>query len=502
MKKFLTVVLLALGLVVALAAPSLAVAQEDAIMTDYDYSRLTFGNGFANQTAKPIILKADRAIHAPVSTLALLSAIEYGARYQGMIANVDTGMYFYDATDCPSGSTSPAAVPPDDTVGCWYLMSASADIWGTLADTTPTSGASLIGIKDTATYYTGTDVETALAEIGAEFLTKQDLAVPTAIGNIATLDATGQVVDSGDLLSEYALLVGTPTNGNLVCTDALGQPYDCASAPGDYALYSTVSGYFTSTGNENNIVTHAITGTLMPVDPADGYRAFCTADGGSFSEGKIYEYAVGTGWDDGKRVTAGQMVGVMNGDIIVGGTGLTDWDALSNKANSVDLETRIVDIVDITSDTAPADPDVEGYRVFMTDTNGGLDEGKVYVWDDTGNLWDAGTLLADGQIVTSKGGTPDIIVGGTGATDYEKLSDKLDADKLACKDLTVTVSTDTGSAAADPDWIAAYYMSASPVSGADQVVKSVTIAGDGTIALTLAAASTAEAVYRICAILD
>lgn len=238
MRKFLTVVLLTLGLVVALAAPSIAVAQEDAIMTDYDYSRLTFGNGFANQTAKPIILKADRAIHAPVSTLALLSAIEYGARYQGMVANVDTGMYFYDATDCPGGSTSPAAVPPDDTVGCWYLMSASADIWVTLADTTPTSGAMLIGIKDTATYYTGTTVETALAEVGAEFLTKQDLAVPTAIGNIATLDATGQVVDSGDLLSEYALLVSAPTNGNLVCTDALGQPYDCASAPGDYQTFA------------------------------------------------------------------------------------------------------------------------------------------------------------------------------------------------------------------------------------------------------------------------
>lgn len=401
MKKFL----LLLAAVVMFAAPAVSLAQT---LTDYEYSRLTFGNNFANQKVKPIILNADRGLHAPVSTLALLAAIEYGARYQGMMVNVDTGLYFYDATDCPGGSTSPTAVAPDDANGCWYLTSASADIWATLADTTPVSGASLIGIKDTATYYTGTDVETALAEIGAEFLTKQDLAVPAAVGNIATLDATGQVIDSTDSLAELMYLIGTPTNGNFACTDALGQAYDCGSAPADFTLRSDVQAFMAATGNENEIVTAALTGTLMPVAPAEGYRAFCTEDGGSFSEGKIYAYKDGA-WDSGENVTAGQMVGVVSGDIVVGGTSLTDWQALS---------------------------------------------------------------------------------------------EKLDRNSLACKDITVALNADTGTTAADPDWVSAYYLSASPVSGADQVVASVTIAGDGAITLVTAAVSTAQAVYRVCAILD
>jgi hypothetical protein len=502
MKKFLTVVLFALGLVVALAAPTYAVAQEDAILTDYDYSRLSFGNAFANQKAKPILRNADRAIHAPVSTLALLASIEYGARYQGMMINVDTGLYFYDATDCPGGSTSPTAVAPDDTVGCWYLMSGAADIWAALADTTPTSGASLIGIKDTATYYTGTTVETALAEVGAKFLTKQDLAVPAAIGNIATLDATGQVIDSGDLLSEYALLVGTPTNGNLVCTDALGQPTDCGSAPADYLTVVAATSAFDSAGLGVPMVDAALAGADVPVAPADGYRVFVTAAGGAFVEGKTYQYTVGTGYTGGVSLDDGYILQVKGTtpDFIIGGTALTDWVRLSDFAT--DLNTRVTTIVDTAADTAPADPGIDGYRVFMTNTDGGLDEGKIYVWDDTGNVWDAGTQLADGQIVASKGSSPDMIVGGTGPTDYDSLSEKLDRNSLACKDITVALSTNTGTVAADPDWIDAYYLSASPVSGADKVVASVVIAGDGAITVTLAAASTAEAVYRVCAILD
>lgn len=473
MKKFLTVVLFALGLVVALAAPTYAVAQEDAILTDYDYSRLSFGNAFANQKAKPILRNADRAIHAPVSTLALLASIEYGARYQGMMVNVDNGMYFYDATDCPSGSTSPTAVAPDDTVGCWYLMSGSADIWAALADTTPTSGASLIGIKDTATYYTGTNIEDALAELGLSRTTSAEL-------------------------------VDTPIVGNFLSTDALGQPVMLAYAPNDFALASSVVNKFLSTGNMHDVVDDAIAGVSFPAAPADGYRLFCTADGDVFVEGKIYQYTAGTtnAWDTGENLLAGEIVQTRNGDLIIGGTTLTDSVKLSDFATDTDLNTRITTIVDTAADTAPADPGIDGYRVFMTNTDGGLDEGKIYVWDDTGNVWDAGTQLADGQIVASKGSSPDMIVGGTDPTDYEALSEKLDRNSLACKDITVALSTNTGTVAADPDWIDAYYLSASPVSGADKVVASVVIAGDGAITVTLAAASTAEAVYRVCAILD
>lgn len=429
MKKFLTVVLFALGLVVALAAPTYAVAQEDAILTDYDYSRLSFGNAFANQKAKPILRNADRAIHAPVSTLALLASIEYGARYQGMMVNVDTGMYFYDATDCPGGSTSPTAVAPDDTVGCWYLMSGSAD---------------------------------------------------------------------------SAELVDTPIPGNFLSVDALGQPVMLAYAPNDFPLASSVGNKFLSTGNMHDVVDDAIAGVFFPAAPADGYRLFCTADGGVFVEGKIYEYTAGTtnAWDTGEDLLAGEIVQTRNGDLIIGGTTLTDSVKLSDFALDSYLDLLIADTVDITSDTIPANPGVTGYRVFMTSTDATYDEGKVYTWDDDTNTWDGGVLLAEGQFMTTKGSSPDMIVGGTGPTDYETLSAKLDRDELACKDITVTISTDTGTAAADPDWIDAYYLSASPVSGADQVVASVVIDVDGEITLTLADASNAEAVYRVCAMLD
>jgi hypothetical protein len=522
MKKFLML----LAVVAMFAAPALSFAQT---LTDYEYNRLTLGNNFANEKAKPILRIADRALHAPVSTLALLSAIEYGARYQGMVANVDTGLYFYDATDCGIGATSPTAVAPDDTVGCWYLMSASADVWAALIDTTPTSGAMLIGIKDTANYYTGVTVETALAEVGAEFLTKQDLAVPAAAGNIATLSALGQVQDSTHDLGDYQVLavpgaVGNvatldatgqvidstfgpsvimflamaPTNGNFLCTDALGQGFDCGSAPADYTLDSDLL----ATGNSVPLINTAITGVMFPAAPADGFRLFCTATGGGYDEGKVYTYAAGTGYDAGVALLAGQMVQTRDGNFVLGGATLADWVQLSDYAVATHFESRITQIVDIISDTIPADPGIEGYRVFMTSTDGALAEGFVYVWDDTGNVWDAGTRLADGQIVASKGSAPDVVVGGTLATNYVQMSQKLDADKLACKDLTVALGADTGAAAADTDWVSAYYLSASPVSGADQVVESVTIAGDGAIALTLAAVSTAEAVYRVCAILD
>lgn len=498
MKKFLTVVLFALGLVVALAAPTYAVAQEDAILTDYDYSRLSFGNAFANQKAKPILRNADRAIHAPVSTLALLASIEYGARYQGMMVNVDTGLYFYDATDCPGGSTSPTAVAPDDTVGCWYLMSGAADIWAALADTTPTSGASLIGIKDTATYYTGTTVETALAEVGAEFLTKQDLAVPAAIGNIATLDATGQVVDSGDLLSEYAKLIGTPTNGNFACTDALGQPVDCGSAPADYLTIAAATVIFDSAGLGVPMVDAALAGADVPVAPADGYRVFVTAAGGAFVEGKTYQYTVGTGYTGGVSLDDGYILQVKGTapDFIIGGTALTDWVRLSDFATDTDLNTRITTIADTAADTAPADPGIDGYRVFMTNTDGGLDEGKIYVWDDTGNAWDAGTLLANGQMLAIKGAVPDIAVGGTAATNYVMLSDK--GPSPECQNITVGLGANSGTSAANPDWIGATIHSYVPVSGNDQPVASIAVAGDGAVTVTTSAVETAEAVFRVC----
>jgi hypothetical protein len=377
-------------------------------------------------------------------------------------------------------------------------MSGAADIWAALADTTPTSGASLIGIKDTATYYTGTTVETALAEVGAKFLTKQDLAVPAAIGNIATLDATGQVIDSGDLLSEYALLVGTPTNGNLVCTDALGQPVDCGSAPADYVTTVMITDAFENSGLGIPKVDEALDGADFPAAPADGYRVFCTGTNGGYNEGYTYIYAAGTGYTQERALSDGYILQVKGNppDFIIGGTALTDWVRLSDFATDTDLNTRITTIVDTAADTAPADPGIDGYRVFMTNTDGGLDEGKIYVWDDTGNAWDAGTLLANGQMLAIKGAVPDIAVGGTAATNYVMLSDK--GPSPECQNITVGLGANSGTSAANPDWIGATIHSYVPVSGNNQPVASIAVAGDGAVTVTTSAVETAEAVFRVC----
>lgn len=89
------------------------------------------------------------------------------------------------------------------------------------------------------------------------------------------------------------------------------------------------------------------------------------------------------------------------------------------------LNVKVVNVVDIVSATAPADPNVEGYRVFMSATNGGLNVGYIYVWNDTTNAWDAGTLLANASMVASKGNPPDVVIGGTAAANFVKLSGKV-----------------------------------------------------------------------------
>lgn len=211
-----------------------------------------------------------------------------------------------------------------------------------LAATTSGKGASLVGVQDTATYFTGATVEAVLAELGL-FDTNLGL---TTNGNGASMvgvfDTAGYFTgtDVEAVLAEIGLeftttmpVIGTPSAGYIPTTTALGTLEMSAYQPADFAGTTDVSNRFISTGNEHDIVTSILTGTNIPGTPANGYRTFCTAAGGAFVEGKIYEYTDGTGWDAGTNVTAGQVVGVVSGDVVVGGTGLTDWQALSNKPN-------------------------------------------------------------------------------------------------------------------------------------------------------------------------
>lgn len=453
MKKILVAFLFAVTFV---AAPVATMAQ--SLLTDYDYSRITFGNTFTDSKVKPIILSANRAIHAPVSSLALLEAIPVAARYQGMLANVDTGMYFYDETDCGIGATSPTAVAPDDAVGCWYLVGGAADIWDALASTTATSGATLVGVYDVGTYFTGTTVEAALAELGlsranlaltttpggasyigvfddATYFTgtnveavlaelglfKSNLAL-TTVGNGATLIGTfdtggyytaenveATLQEIGLELSTTMPTIGTPSVGYFPQITALGTLENSTYQPSSFALGTDVVNKFLSTGNTHDIVNNAIDGNMFPAAPADGYRLFCTGDDGAFVEGKIYTYTAGTT-----------------------------------------------------------------------------------------NAYDSGVNVLAGEVVSTRGG--DLIIGGATLTDYIQLSDK--GPSPSCKTITVALGASSGSTDADPDWVGATIQSYVPVSGNDQPVASIAVAGDGAVTLTTAAVETAEAVFRVCTWLE
>lgn len=67
------------------------------------------------------------------------------------------------------------------------------------------------------------------------------------------------------------------------------------------------------------------------------------------------------------------------------------------------------------------------------------------------------------------------------------------------KDITIALGAATGSSAADPDWIGATVKGCFALSGNDQAQKSVSVAGDGAVTVTVGGNETAEAVFRVTA---
>jgi len=73
---------------------------------------------------------------------------------------------------------------------------------------------------------------------------------------------------------------------------------------------------------------------------------------------------------------------------------------------------------------------------------------------------------------------------------------------LVTSQVTVSNGSATGSSAADPAWIGATVYSCCCVSGGEQIVQSVAVAGDGAITVTLAAAQAAgDATYTLIGLL-
>ena len=75
----------------------------------------------------------------------------------------------------------------------------------------------------------------------------------------------------------------------------------------------------------------------------------------------------------------------------------------------------------------------------------------------------------------------------------------LPAAKIESKTITVALGQTTGASAADADWVGATVIGVVEVSGSDKVRESCAVDGTGAVLLTLAAATTAEATYRVTA---
>lgn len=380
-----------------------------------------------------------------------------------------------------------------------------------LAATTASSGATLVGVYDVGTYFTATALEGVLQELG---LSRSKLALTTS-GNGASLigvydvatyfageNVEAVLAEIGLELSTTMALIDTPIAGEVLVADALGQATGGSTLLSDLALASEIVSKFEATGNIQDIVNNALPGGSFPVTPADGFRIFCTADGGAFIEGKIYEYATATGWDTGTNVLAGEMVQTRDGNWILGGATLTDSILLTDYASDVEVATlgliRAVDAV-LDGTGIPAAP-ADGYRVLCSTTGGGFTEGKVYTYDATGVAYDSGVAVSNGQAFVVKTSPYDFIVYGTTGT--QSLSQKLETPE--CQSLSIA-STDVGGSKAtdaDADWIGATIYSITPVSGCDVYIAGHSVAGDGAVTVQLSAAPTVgPCVLNVCTFL-
>jgi hypothetical protein len=156
----------------------------------------------------------------------------------------------------------------------------------------------------------------------------------------------------------------------LGAVDAAGIPFGCESieATDVQAAIEEVDGDVTELAGLVFMpkVSSILDGSMIPAEPADGFRVFCTGDSGSFVEGKIYEYSTADGWDSGTNLSAGRAVTSVDGDIIVGGNGLQAYQEIGE-----------------TDDADEISYDNEASDLTATDVQGAIDEIVRYAYDVT-----------------------------------------------------------------------------------------------------------------------
>jgi len=72
---------------------------------------------------------------------------------------------------------------------------------------------------------------------------------------------------------------------------------------------------------------------------------------------------------------------------------------------------------------------------------------------------------------------------------------------IASRTVTIAAASNSGSTAPDPAWVGATVIGCVPVSGNDQIVASVSVGADGSVAVTTAGNETANATFQVTALL-
>lgn len=112
-----------------------------------------------------------------------------------------------------------------------------------------------------------------------------------------------------------------------------------------------------------------------------------------------------------------------------------------------------------------------------------------------------GVTAGTGLIGGGTSGTVTVALSADSIASLGKAEAALPTAKVATKVVKVALGQSSGTTAGDPTWVGASKLGYSPDSGNDQEVASVVIDGLGSVVLTLAAASTAEATFQVSAIL-